>query len=214
MAGIGENGNEILLQVGTDNFNESAVRRIADLCGEKGIPQQFYKSVGSVIKRVQGHVKAVAFDEAVKIYDVEKSSVKRKTAVKTVSRNFERSGAEAVAEIIFSGSKIPLGDFDLQNLVQKSPKDRHTPVSRKVLQNSSGGKITNAFYGKSKYTGHLGVFQRKGADRVPIKEIMALSGIEMLSNKEVVESINESSIEMFDKRIEHEIDRIINGYNL
>mgnify|MGYP003171504434 FL=1 len=61
-------------------------------------------------------------------------------------------------------------------------------------------------------SGHTGMFERDGAGRLPITEFMGPSAAQMAANSVVVEQVEEKAQEVINKRIEHEITRILNGY--
>ena len=56
------------------------------------------------------------------------------------------------------------------------------------------------------------MFERDGADRLPITEFMGPSAAQMAANSVVVEQVEEKAQAVINKRIEHEIARILNGY--
>ena len=43
-------------------------------------------------------------------------------------------------------------------------------------------------------------------------QIMGLSGAQMIQNAEVTDRLSEDAQKKFEQRVEHEIDRILNGY--
>lgn len=221
----GANGTAFVLRLGEGDYDSKPLERLAYIVSSKGIPSQFYKSVGSVLDRVKGNIKSNAFSEAAKVYDVRQKSISRLTTVR-LGRSVDRSTADVEATITFRGHKIPLADFDVQNSVQRSPKDRHTTVRRRVMVGAVRTTFRNfdstlslksrydAFYGTNRFTGHLGIFRRKSGSNHPIEEIMALSGPEMIKNAAVAKELEAGARKTFENRIEHEITRIVNGYGL
>lgn len=71
--------------------------------------------------------------------------------------------------------------------------------------------FAEAFIAKMK-SGHTGMFERDGKSRLPITEFMGPSTAQMAGNSVIVERVEEKTQEVVNKRIEHEITRILNGY--
>ena len=61
-------------------------------------------------------------------------------------------------------------------------------------------------------SGHTGVFEREGPKRFPIEEKMGLSAAQMVGNEKVIEAVEEEAQETVNARLEHEIERLLNGY--
>ena len=84
------------------------------------------------------------------------------------------------------------------------------PVKAQVKK-SGGAELKMAFVAKMK-SGHIGVFERKGEKRLPIKELFGPSTTGMFkANENVNVAVLEKIQETLDKRIEHELGRILNG---
>ena len=61
-------------------------------------------------------------------------------------------------------------------------------------------------------SGHTGMFERDGSKRLPISEFMGPSTAQMAGNSIVLADVEEKAQEVINKRVEHEITRILNGY--
>ena len=61
-------------------------------------------------------------------------------------------------------------------------------------------------------SGHIGIFERDTSKRFPITEIMGSSTAQMAHNAVVLEAVEKKTQEVVEKRIEHEITRILNAY--
>lgn len=59
---------------------------------------------------------------------------------------------------------------------------------------------------------HTGMFERDGSKRLPISEFMGPSTAQMAGNSIVLADVEEKAQEVINKRVEHEITRILNGY--
>ena len=103
--------------------------------------------------------------------------------------------------------QIPLYRF---NVSPTLPVQRAT-VSAAVLNESGRTPFAHAFIAKMK-SGHTGMFERDGTSRLPITEFMGPSAAQMAGNSVVVEQVEEKAQEVVNKRLEHEITRILNGY--
>lgn len=56
------------------------------------------------------------------------------------------------------------------------------------------------------------MFERDGSKRLPISEFMGPSTAQMAGNSIVLADVEEKAQEVINKRVEHEITRILNGY--
>lgn len=56
------------------------------------------------------------------------------------------------------------------------------------------------------------MFERDGSKRLPISEFMGPSTAQMAGNSTVLADVEEKAQEVINKRVEHEITRILNGY--
>jgi hypothetical protein len=111
-------------------------------------------------------------------------------------------GSPPMGQATFSGRKIPLVRF--------SPRPagvtrRRPPGGVSVLVKAQRKRITGSFVARMK-SGHLGIFQRQGTDRLPIEEKFGPALAQMLDNPEVNERIRERAAERFDKNLRHEFD--------
>lgn len=134
-------------------------------------------------------------------------------------------------EVLYSGSKIPLIRFGVSNKSPNSGKSLRVTV----LKGAGGGEFTNAFVAKMR-SGHVGIFERIngtqmnsrqskkgninkhtqaiGAD-YPNKsrdQFYGPSVSEMVGAARVRDSIEQRAQEVFHNRVNHEINRIINGW--
>lgn len=57
-----------------------------------------------------------------------------------------------------------------------------------------------------------GVFERETSKRFPVDELMGLSAAQMVGNEKIVQELQEEAQEVINERLEHEIERILNGY--
>jgi hypothetical protein len=71
-----------------------------------------------------------------------------------------------------------------------------------------GGSISSGFIGQMA-SGHIGVFMRRGSNRLPIRELRTISAPIMISQADVSEPVGRKMDETFKKRIDHEVSRLL-----
>lgn len=169
-----------------------------------GIPNGAEKALFSAIRRGNSTVKTQVIQETTSVYAISKQNLRADT---TIRSRVKKDSEGIVGEITFSGYKIPLYRF---NVFPTHPT-QGASVSAAVLRDSSRTPFVHAFIAKME-SGHTGIFERRGTARFPIKERMGLSTAQMAANRVVLEKVEEKAQEVVDRRIEHEITRILNGY--
>ncbi len=134
------------------------------------------------------------------------------------------------AEVVFSGSKIPL--FRYSGASPSGPvKDTSRKVHAKVhgewrtvnpgvpaaghqLVSTSPKRFNNAFVARMG-SGHVGIFARTGGaasgDGDEVKEIMGSSMPQMIGHEQVAAKLDEIVAQKFLERLEHEAERILSG---
>ena len=80
-----------------------------------------------------------------------------------------------------------------------------------VLKTRSQVEFEQAFIARMQ-SGHIGMFERKASKRLPIKEFLGPSVADMAGNSVVLEQVENAAQETINKRIDHEMTRILNGY--
>lgn len=107
------------------------------------------------------------------------------------------------AVVTSKGSKVPLIKFKMS---PNKPRPKRPPKSLKVGVKKGGLKeILSAFV--ADINGNK-VFERETKKRLPIKQLFGPSVPEMLGNENVKTYVEREAVKMFDKRLEHEINRI------
>lgn len=134
----------------------------------------------------------------------EKYLVKQKEVVETISIRKAKSSVLS-ATLTSKGHNIPLIRFGV------TPKRRlkRTPKAVKAAVFRGGAKkpIPRAFIAIA--GSHLGVFERAGKKRLPIKELRGPAVPSMAGNEEVREHVQTVYGEEMQKRLPHELDRTI-----
>ena len=164
-----------------------------------GVPKGAEKAMASVIRRANNTVRSEALKGITSVYAITRQNVRADTTIKVRT---QKADGGVVGTVSFAGYKIPLYRF---NVSPTLPVQRAT-VSAAVLAESGRTPFAHAFIAKMK-SGHTG-----GTGRLPITEFMGPSAAQMAANSVVVEQVEEKAQEVINKRIEHEITRILNGY--
>lgn len=175
-----------------------------------GVPNGVEKAMKSVIQRANSTIRTETLKGITSVYTISKQNVRAET---TIQMEIMQQSSGIVGTVSFAGYKIPLYRFDV------SPKKPGTGkmVAARMMKNHTKTIWRHAFIAKVQ-TGHVGtdhtsIFERKKEKkRLPIGEIPGLSTAQMAENTIVLEQVEEKTQEVINKRIEHEISRILNGY--
>ncbi len=169
------------------------------LGGIKDAPQ---KAIYNVLNRAVGTVKSVASKEVRKTYKIKQGDLTSNQNIKVV-----RAGPSKLeAAISFGGNLIPLIKF---NVTPKQPQRKR--VSASVLNSGGKTQLIHAYVANLGKYG-VGVFERQTSARDSSKQLYGPSTAHMVENDNVLNSIQAAAMDTIDKRIEHEISRILNGY--
>jgi hypothetical protein len=197
--------------IGTENYTRGFVVDVSDDGGDAsvqraakilaGIPRGVYRAVGSALKRAATSGKTQAVRAAVQEYAITQATFKAN--LKNVN-HFRKDDSSLEVVFGFRGHVIPLIRFDTTYT-----KDGH--VYARVKHGGTKTQLDNAFFGT--VGSHVGVFERTTTKRFPIKELYGPSTAQMMySNEAVSDRIIDAAQVTYEKRIEVEITRILNGY--
>lgn len=167
-----------------------------------GIPKGAERAFSNAINRGLTHAKAQAFKEVRQVYSVNQGALNSATA----TRIQKASTGSIAGYVLFSGVKIPLYQFNVSSKVPK--KSQHIKAG---LLKGSWKEFDHAFIAQMN-SGHIGIFERDGKKRLPVSEIMGLSGAQMIQKEAVEDKLSDEAQKKVEERIEHEINRILNGY--
>lgn len=166
------------------------------------IPKGAERAFSSAINRGLSHTKTQAFKQVRKVYEVKQSALNEVTT----TRVQKASTGNLVGCVSFSGVKIPLYKFKV------TPKEpRKGQKVRAAVMKGGGATFDSAFIAKMG-NDHIGVFERITSKRYPIEEIMGLSAKQMIENEVIIDQLIKEAQEKVDERLNHEIERILNGY--
>lgn len=181
-------------------FNADQIRRAEFLLG--GIRDAIPRAQSNAINRSLTTARAEAIRIVRAEYIVSASAVRKTMTIKSATIN-NPSGT-----IVSVGSPIALSKFDISP--SRPNGKRKTPLTARVKLGSGKKVIKHAFVAKVS-SGHIGAFIRTGESRFPIKQLYGPSVPQMLGEKNVSKKIEEKAAETLDKRLEHEINRILEG---
>lgn len=162
-------------------------------------------AINSALKRATKSGLTFAAKAIKKYYYITEANVKKYTWIRTKYNKSEYS-----TEIDYLGYHIPLIAFD-------SSVDKQGRVSARVKRASGGsrGILDNVFKQTVGGYRHTSYFERATDDRLPIKEKLGPSAPQMMfANEALSDAIVEKIQEEYNKRLDHEIDAILNGWRM
>lgn len=207
-------------------IREETVKRVSSLLA--GVKDGAKTAMQNALDRGLSTVRSEAFKEVSKVYAITQKNLRAESNIKLYKYYGD---ADIQASICYSGFKIPLYRFDVS---PKSPSAKGgadkvpvqfgangenewrmvTPgaqVKARQMIGSAQTPFINAFIADMG-NGHTGMFKRDSAARFSISEFMGSSVAQMIGNGVVREEIEKRAQETVEKRIEAEINRILNGY--
>lgn len=180
--------------IGTDSL--SRVNKIL-----AGIPGGAFKATYSALKRAANTAKSKAGQYVSSEYSISKSAFMRNVHQKTIIQN--ESGDVISLNVIYAGNVIPLIEFNTKynnnGLITTQVKRNNTPT---VLEHAFAARVF----------GSTGIYERIGDKRFPIQQKYGPSGAHMMGNENIVENMDKTIRETYERRLEHEIIRILNGW--
>lgn len=125
-----------------------------------------------------------------------------------------KNGDGIIGSIQYSGGVIPLIKFKVS---PKIPKKKTMPSATVLKANSMVGfsREKNVFVAQMK-SGHIGIMERQKGTVSPttkkekLKELLSPAVPQMVENKKVMQSVEKRVNGVINKRIEHEIERLLN----
>lgn len=123
---------------------------------------------------------------------------------------FKRNQSVIEAGFSYAGSVIPLIKFQVSPPKPVSGRIRkYTKVS--VMKANGATTLVSAYVANLGLHG-VGVFERETSRRESSKQLYGPSAAHMAGNEEIQAHAMRKAQETFDKRIDHEVWRILNGY--
>lgn len=193
-----------------------------------GIPGGAEKAVHSAMARATARIRTASSQKIRDVYAISDSEIRTNRNI--TSKYTYQAGVGLTAEVKFAGHKIPLYRYN-----GTSPLTPTADTGRTVSVLLSGGwarvhpsvaaaahqlkstppsRLDNGFVVRR--SGYTGIFERTGAvtsgKRDQLKELMGSSVPQMLGSTSVQEEVVGAGMQEFDKRMDVEINRILNGW--
>lgn len=166
-----------------------------------GVPDGIWKASYSALRRAGDTAKTRAGQYAAEEYIINKGDFMKNVRHKS-HINSEAGGIVSMS-ISYAGNVLPLLTFRTRysrsGLLQTQVKREGTPT---MLKHAFAARVF----------GPIGVFERIGADKFPVEQKYGPSTAHMLQNETVVKKMDETIRDTFDRRLEHEITRVLNGW--
>lgn len=156
----------------------------------KNSDKQLEKALYFAKNRALNTVKTELARGVPKRYDTKQKTIRDRTRV---NKN--------TGEVSVKGSPIRLFKF---RVTPTSPRKQLVTASVKRASKS----LPNAFVQQMR-NGTIGVFERVGKSRYPIRQLYSVSAPQMAGNEEVLEGAMERASIVFDERLSHEIGRLL-----
>ncbi len=183
-----------------DSGGSKALERATKLLA--GIPGGVEKAASSSLTRAATSGTAAAAREVNKGYTLNTSDFKKYTKS---SQHIEKNGDEISVGLKFRGRHIPLIRFNA--------KITGSGLYRVQVKRNSAGDTLKHVFKATMDSGHIGLFERYGTGRLPIKQEYGPSVPQMMgANPELANTIGDNVRRVFEERMEHEITALLNGW--
>lgn len=199
---------------------ETEVQRVQKLLA--GVEGGTRKALYNAVERAQAKVRTETTRAITGAYAI---SLPNLRAATNITSRIYGDASQVIGEITFAGNKLPLYRFGVTPKIREVTNRliraninglwktirASAPVSAVLKRGGSKVQSETAFIAKMK-SGHIGVFERIGAYSNIIRERMGLATAQMAENSTVLEDVEKAAQETLNKRLDHEITRIINGW--
>ena len=139
------------------------------------------------------------------VYSVSSETISRYSLLKY--KKVEMNNGELIGSIEYSGTPVPLIKF---NVTPQEPTYGKTPVLAAEKIGEGPTEFVRAFTAQMP-NGHIGVYEREGNPNYPIKQLYGSSVPRMAENAVVIKTVEDRVNEVINKRMEHELNRLLNG---
>lgn len=102
------------------------------------------------------------------------------------------------------GPRRPLMDFEVR---PRTPTKGARVFAR--VKVTGGGSLPHAFVSRMPSTGHVGVYERVGQRRYPIRQLNAVSAPQMMGEPQVLLAMEERASQVLEERVLHEAMRFL-----
>lgn len=190
------------MSIGTiqvDQVGSNSLDRVNKILA--GVPGGVWKATSAALKRAGDTAKTKAGQFAAAEYTINKGDFMRNVTEKT--HIIGGIGGVLSMKISFAGHVLPLLMFNTRY-------SRSGELVTQVKRNGGAASLQHAF--AERVFGPIAVFERVGAPRFPVEQKFGPSTGHMMQSEAVVEKMDETIRETYERRIEHEILRVLNGW--
>jgi hypothetical protein len=171
---------------------ENTVKQI-----QKAVP----RAMSAAINRTTTGLRTEAVKKVRETYDIKASDVR------PTFRLGRATPSNLEADVQSKGRAIPLIRFNTKPKTPPANGKRRLVTSS--VKKSGGKKFLRAFV--AHVGGHIGVLERVGKSRLPIKELYGPSVPVMLNEPGITEHLNKEADRRMTERFDHEMNRILGG---
>lgn len=175
----------------------------------------------NVIKRVASNVRKNTSIATRKKYQIKAKDIKR-----TISLGKKGSKSDPQFIITSKGNPIPLYKYRVKSkdvIKLKGVKVKDRPKYKGKVKKKTQLKVIYSSFVQKMKSGHIGLFRRKILSKEmrsitkkdihrKISEVYGPSAPQLLGNKDTMAFIQKEADKTYEKRIEHEINRVLNGF--
>jgi len=140
---------------------------------------------------------------AAREYTITKQTFMKNVRYQSKIRGGAPGGGILSLEIEYAGKVLPLLTFN-------TSYSRGGRVRVQVKRASAGAVLDHAF--AARVFGPMGIFERVGRPRFPVQQLYGPGTAHMMRNERVIDQMDEKIRETYEKRMETEINRILNGW--
>ncbi len=165
-----------------------------------GIPNGVYRATYQALKRAGETGKTRAGQFVAAQYAINKGTFMANVRQKTM---ISGGGGDVNMSLSFAGSVIPLIKFQTR-------ASKGGLVTAKVTRNGGATSLQHAFV--ASIYGDRGIWERLGRPRFPVEQLYGPSAGHMMANEAVVKEMDKVISETYERRMEQEILRLMNGW--
>ena len=172
----------------------------------RGLPgNKVHAALSNAANRAMMSARGVAWNAVHKMYTVNRTAFYQDTKIHTFRANKESLSAA----VTFGGYLIPLISFNVKGY-RAHEKGRVRRLKAEVLTGVPKDLRHAYITDLGKYG--VNVFERYSTQRNSSQTLYGPAAAHMVENGEVIKEMDEAAKMTFDKRLDHEIDRILRGY--
>lgn len=181
-------------------INDKEIKQIAIKL--RGFPKQVPGATASALNRTLDYTATLTKKEVTNMYSIKQKEVNATLKKKRASKS------SLNAHILSRGKTIALSKFP-HNPKQYRPRNKKVKVKVKKQEGYKVIKTSPSAFVQT-MNGGTHIWMRKGKERTPVKLLNTLSVPQMISNDEVINTIQSKSGEKLQERINHEIEWRLN----